>query len=39
MKCFFELPMEDVSEWVFDGGNLTGFDKQHFYPEALGMHT
>lgn len=34
-EVFFELTMENVSEWVFACGNPTGFAEQHFSPEAF----
>lgn len=34
-EVFFELTMETVSEWVFVGGNPTGFAEQHVSPEIL----
>lgn len=33
-EVFFELTMENVSEWIFSDGNPTGFSKQCFCPEA-----
>lgn len=36
-EVFFELTIENVSEWIFAGGNPTGFAEQHFCPERLGQ--
>lgn len=36
-EVFFELTIENVSEWIFAGGNPTGFAEQHVCPDTIGQ--